>query len=140
MNKNIKYLLFGIIFGFALSRVGASDYDLIFLMFAGENFKLAYVIITAIVVAAIGMRFLAAKGYKGYKGLEIDVKKKPLNKNTILGGIIFGTGWGISGACPGTVLAQVGEGKILGIVTMLGMILGTYVYALLIERAAKKNE
>lgn len=129
--NNFKYLLTGVIFGFALSRVGASDYNLIFLMFAGKDFKLAYVILNAIVVAAIGMRLLAMNGYKGYKGLDIQVKKKPLNKNTIIGGMIFGIGWGISGACPGTVLAQVGEGKIFGLVTMLGMILGTYVYALL---------
>ncbi|NCB41853.1 MAG: hypothetical protein EOM59_04460 [Clostridia bacterium] len=139
MKKNSKYLFFGIIFGFALSRVGASDYNLIFLMFAGEDFKLAYVILSAIVVAAIGMRVLAKKGYKGYKGLEIKVKKKPFNRNTVLGGIIFGIGWGISGACPGTVLAQVGEGKLLGIVSMLGMILGTYAYALLAEGKGKKD-
>ena len=139
MNRNLKYLLFGLVFGFTLSRVGASDYNLIFLMFAGKDFKLAYVILSAIVVAAIGMRVLAMKGYKGYKGLDITVKKKPLNKNTIIGGMIFGVGWGISGACPGTVLAQVGEGKLLGLVTMLGMILGTYAYALLNERKSKKE-
>lgn len=139
MNRNFKYLLVGIVFGFALSRVGASDYNLIFLMFAGKDFKLAYVILSAIAVAAIGMRLLAMNGYKGYKGLDITVQKKPLNRNTVIGGMIFGVGWGISGACPGTVLAQVGEGKILGLVTMLGMILGTYAYALLNERADKKN-
>jgi uncharacterized membrane protein YedE/YeeE len=139
MAKNLKYLMFGIIFGFTLSRVGASDFDLIFLMFAGEDFKIAYVILTAIVVAAIGMKILAMNGNKGYKGLEINVKKKPLNKNNALGGMIFGLGWGITGACPGTVLAQVGEGKILGLVTMLGMILGTYAYALLNEKTSKKN-
>ena len=108
-------------------------------MFAGKDFKLAYVILSAIAVAAIGMRLLAMNGYKGYKGLDITVQKKPLNRNTVIGGMIFGVGWGISGACPGTVLAQVGEGKILGLVTMLGMILGTYAYALLNERADKKN-
>ena len=139
MNRNLKYLLFGLVFGFTLSRVGASDYNLIFLMFAGKDFKLAYVILSAIIVAAIGMRFLAMKGYKGYKGLDITVKKKPLNRNTIIGGMIFGVGWGISGACPGTVLAQVGEGKLLGLITMLGMILGTYAYALLNERKSKQG-
>jgi uncharacterized membrane protein YedE/YeeE len=85
------------------------------------------------------MKILAMNGNKGYKGLEINVKKKPLNKNNALGGMIFGLGWGITGACPGTVLAQVGEGKILGLVTMLGMILGTYAYALLNEKTSKKN-
>ncbi len=135
MLKKVGYLLFGILFGFALSRVGASDYNLIYSMFTGENFKLALVIVTAIVTAAIGMRILVLKGNRGFKGQKITVSKKPFNKYNAFGGIIFGIGWAISGACPGTVLAQVGEGKILGIFTMAGMILGTYIYAL----AAEKN-
>ncbi|MDD4189582.1 MAG: YeeE/YedE thiosulfate transporter family protein [Eubacteriales bacterium] len=132
--RKIGFLIFGIIFGFALSRVGASDYNLIYRMFTGENLKLAWVIITAIITAAIGMRILAMTGNKGFRGEKITVKKKALNKFTIFGGIIFGTGWAISGACPGTVLAQIGEGKILGIFTMLGLIAGTYVYALIAQK------
>jgi len=132
--RRLVFLIFGIIFGFALSRVGASDYNLIFAMFTGENFKLALVIITAILTAALVMRILALIGNRGLKGEQIVVNKKPLNKHTVYGGIIFGVGWAISGACPGTVLAQVGEGKILGLFTMLGLIAGTYMYALIAQK------
>lgn len=59
--------------------------------------------------------------------------KKPLNKYNVYDGIVFGMGWAISGACPGTVLAQVGEGKIMGLFTMSGMVLGTFVYALITD-------
>lgn len=135
MAKNMQYLLFGSIFGFALSRVGASDYDLIFTMFTGENMKLAYVIITAILTAGAGMAVLKRLGMKGYGGTPITQSKKPLQvKLNILGGAIFGLGWAVTGACPGTVLAQVGEGKLLGLVSMTGMVLGTYAYALMQER------
>lgn len=135
MAKNMQYLLFGSIFGFALSRVGASDYDLIFTMFTGENLKLAYVIITAILTAGAGMAVLKRLGMKGYGGTPITQSKKPLQvKLNILGGAIFGLGWAVTGACPGTVLAQVGEGKLLGLVSMTGMVLGTYAYALMQER------
>ena len=135
MSKNVQYLIFGTIFGFVLSRVGASDYDLIFKMFTAEDLKLAYVIITAILTAGVSMRLLARLGMKGRDGAPITVSKKPLQvRKNILGGTIFGLGWAISGACPGTVLAQVGEGKLLGLVTMLGMILGTFLYAVLAER------
>lgn len=135
MSKNLQYMIFGTIFGFVLSRVGASDYDLIFKMFTAEDLKLAYVIITAILTAGVSMRVLARLGMKGRGGAPINVSKKPLQmKKNIIGGTIFGLGWAISGACPGTVLAQVGEGKLVGLVTMFGMILGTFLYAVMAER------
>lgn len=137
MARKLSFLGFGIIFGFALSRVGASNYNLIYGMFTGTDFKLALVMITAIVTAAIGMKILALAGNKGFKKQKITVHKKPLNKYTVFGGMLFGIGWAISGACPGTVLVQVGEGKILGLFTMLGLIAGTYVYALVAEKNKK---
>ena len=104
-------------------------------MFTAEDLKLAYVIITAILTAGVSMRVLARLGMKGRGGAPINVSKKPLQmKKNIIGGTIFGLGWAISGACPGTVLAQAGEGKLLGLVTMFGMILGTFLYAVMAER------
>ena len=133
MIKNIGFLLFGILFGFTLSRAGASDYDLMYAMFSGADLKLAFVIMTAIATAAIGMKILALTGNRGYQGQEIIISKKPLNKYNVYGGIIFGIGWAMSGACPGTALAQVGEGKLLGLFTVAGIIAGTYLYARLAE-------
>lgn len=134
MNKKTGFLGFGIIFGFALGRVGASDFDLIMGMFTGKDFKLAWVMITAIVVGAIGMQILKKidKPMRNFETLKINHKK--LGRYSLLGAAIFGIGWGISGACPGTVLAQIGEGKIFGLFTFLGMICGTYFYARLKER------
>lgn len=137
MSNKMVFLGLGVFFGFSLSRVGASNYDLIFAMFAGEDLTLAWVIITAIITAFLGMKLIALIGGKGYKGQKITVNKKPLNQFTVPGGILFGIGWAISGACPGTVLAQVGEGKTLGLFTMLGMIAGTYIYALLVNKHPK---
>lgn len=135
MGRKIGFLLAGVFFGFTLSRSGASDYNYIYHMFTGENLKLALLMGTAIIVAAIGMIILKALGNKDVKGKEIKINRKPLNKYTIIGGILFGIGWAVSGACPGTVLAQIGEGKVLGLVTFLGMLVGTYIYA----RTAEKN-
>ncbi|MDD3027251.1 MAG: YeeE/YedE thiosulfate transporter family protein [Erysipelotrichaceae bacterium] len=129
MIRKIGYLFTGMFFGFSLSRSGASHYDYIYQMFTGENLKLALLMGTAIIVGAIGMTVLKALGNKDINGQEIQINRKPFNHNTIIGGIIFGMGWAVSGACPGTVLAQLGEGKILGLVTFSGMLLGTYIYA-----------
>lgn len=131
MVKKTGYLLTGIFFGFTLSRSGASDYNFIYHMFTGENLKLALLMGTAIVVGAIGMMVLKALGNKDIRGREIKINRKPLNKHTVIGGILFGVGWAVSGACPGTVLAQIGEGKVLGLFAFLGMLFGTYLYALM---------
>jgi len=134
MGRKIGYLLIGAFFGFALSRSGASDYDYIHLMFTGENFKLAFLMGTAIIVGALGMIVLKVSGNKDIRGEAIEINRKPLNKNTVIGGMLFGVGWAVSGACPGTVLAQIGEGKVLGAVTFLGMLFGTYLYARMAEK------
>lgn len=137
MVKKIGYLLAGVFFGFSLSRSGASDYNFIYYMFIGENLKLALLMGTAIVVGAIGMLILKALGNKDVTGKEIKINRKPLNKYTVIGGSLFGVGWAVSGACPGTVLAQIGEGKVLGIATFLGIMCGTYLYALTAEKKPK---
>lgn len=134
MLRKLGFLGCGIFFGFSLSRVGASNYDLIYGLFSGTDLKLAWVIITAIIVGYGGMRWLHWRGGRGYRGQVITVIKKPLSWLTPVGGILFGVGWGMAGACPGTVLAQVGEGKILGLFTMAGIVGGTYIYAWLVEK------
>lgn len=135
MTKKLGYLLAGIFFGFVLSRSGASEYNYIHYMFTGEDLKLALLMGTAIVTGAIGMKVLKHFGNKDSGGKEIKISTKPLTKHTAVGGALFGIGWAATGACPGTVLAQVGEGKLLGLFTMLGMMCGTYIYALIVEKA-----
>lgn len=134
MLKKIGYLLAGIFFGFVLSRTGASDYNFIHQMFTGENLKLALLMATAIATGAIGIQVLRLTGNKDVHGKEIQINKKPMNKYTVIGGSLFGLGWAVTGACPGTVLAQIGEGKLLGLFTLLGMVFGTFVYAIVAEK------
>jgi len=134
MQKKLGFLIFGLIFGFTLSRVGASDFDLIYDMFVFENLKLPGVMATAIIVGLIGMRILTRSLVNSRNGEPLRVNEKKLGKWGLLGALFFGLGWGISGACPGTVLAQLGEGKLLGMATFAGMIVGTYIYALLKEK------
>jgi len=134
MNKKIGFLGFGMFFGFVLSRVGASDFNLIFGMFTGRDLKLVWVIIMAIIVGAIGMQILKKTKMPMRNGEALKISHKKLGRFSLIGAAIFGLGWGISGACPGTVLAQLGEGKIFGLFTFLGMICGTYIYARLKEK------
>lgn len=137
MPKKLGFLGFGILFGFALSRVGASDYDLIVGMFTGEDFKLVGVILTAILVGWIGLRLLHIGPAKTRSGESLSISHKKMGRWTLLGALLFGIGWGMAGACPGTVLTQVGEGKLFGLFTFAGMISGTYLYARLKEKHPK---
>jgi len=134
MNKKIGFLGFGTLFGFALSRSGASEFDLIMGMFTGRDFTLVGVIAIAIVVGAFGMQLLKVRNLPVRSGEPLKVSKKEIGPWGLIGAGLFGIGWGISGACPGTVLAQLGEGKIYGFFTFAGMILGTYIYARLKEK------
>lgn len=133
MDKKIGFLVFGILFGFTLSRVGASEYDLIVGMFIGQDYKLVGVIVTAIIVGAVGMQVLKRFSRPVKNGETLQISRKELKKWSLLGAALFGIGWGMSGACPGTVLAQLGEGKIFGFFTFAGMIFGTFIYARLKE-------
>ncbi len=135
MTGKIGFLGFGMLFGFVLSRVGASEFDLIFGMFTGQNLKLAWVILFAILIGHLGMRFLTGTQGKNRtkSGQRINISHKKLGRWSLLGGALFGVGWGMAGACPGTVLAQIGEGKLLGLFTLAGMVAGTYLYAVLKE-------
>ncbi len=128
------YGLLGMFFGFALSRSGATEYDLIHQMFTGRNLKLVYLMGSAVVIAALGMRVLKILGNRTITGQEIKVHQEPLHWGNVIGGLVFGTGWALSGACPGTVLGQIGEGKTLSLFTVAGLIAGTYIYTLLVER------
>ena len=134
MSRKMGFLGFGILFGFTLSRVGASEFDLIFRMFTGEDLTLAWVIITAILVGFLGMRILQGQRRVTRSGEPLKISRKNLGRWSLWGAALFGLGWGMAGACPGTVLAQLGEGKIFGYFTFAGMIGGTYLYALLKEK------
>ncbi len=134
MGKKMGFLGFGTLFGFTLSRVGASEFDLIFNLFVGRDLKLAWVILTAIIVGFIGMQVLQLRGKTTRSGQPLKISHKKLGRWSLLGAALFGIGWGMAGACPGTVLAQLGEGKIFGFFTFIGMIYGTYIYALLKEK------
>jgi uncharacterized protein len=134
VSRKMGLLGFGILFGFTLSRVGASEFDLIFRMFTGEDLTLAWVMITAILVGFLGMRILLGQRQVTRSGEPIKVSRKNLGRFSLWGAALFGFGWGMAGACPGTVLAQLGEGKIFGSFTFAGMVAGTYLYALLKEK------
>ena len=124
----VRMLLFGLGFGFILSRVGATDYTLISDMFLLRNFHLMGVIGIAIITAGIGLQIVKRSGMRTIAGTEPRIQAKPRNAGNWWGGLIFGTGWAITGTCPGTALSQLGEGKLIAAFTIAGILIGTRLY------------
>jgi hypothetical protein len=114
------------IFGFVLSRVGATDYDAIHGMFMLTDLHLYGVIGTAVAVAALGFAYVRRRTLRGPGGVPLAIVAKPMKPGLIIGGLMFGAGWALTGTCPGTALAQLGEGTLAGGITILGILAGAY--------------
>ena len=67
-------------------------------------------------------------------GEEVEFHPKKFNKGNIIGGLLFGFGWAITGACPGPLFAQIGSGATVIVITLLSAILGTWTYGLVRDK------
>jgi len=127
--KNIKFLFVGVLFGIILSKAEVISWYRIYEMFKFQSFHMYGVIGSAVVLGSI-LIFLFKKGViKTYFGAQItiDPKKKGFSRNMI-GGIIFGLGWALGGACPGPMFILLGRGALAIIIVILGALLGAFLY------------
>lgn len=123
------FLLLGALFGFLLSRAGATTFDFYAELFLFTNLQLLWVIATAGAVGIVGTFVLKRLHVRAWAdGRPLSFQGKPMRKSLVLGALLFGIGWGLSGACPGTAPAMLGEGKLLAGFTLIGILLGTYLY------------
>ncbi len=97
-------------------------------MFRFQHFHMYGVIGTAVVVAAISIILIKRFNVKTIHGEAIHFTQKKFSKGQIIGGLIFGLGWALTGACPGPIFAQIGMGITVMIVVLLSAIAGTWVY------------
>lgn len=125
-------LFMGALFGFLMSRAGATTYDYHAKMFLFIDFQLIQVIGSAVVVAMIGVFLLKKYHIKAVStGTEVDFVKKSYQQGLIAGAFLFGIGWAMTASCPGTVPAMLGEGKISAVFTLIGLLLGTIAFGVL---------
>jgi uncharacterized membrane protein YedE/YeeE len=103
-------------------------------MFRFESFHMYGVIGTAVVVGLISVLLIKRTKAKTVYGEAIHIPDKTFNKGQIYGGLLFGLGWAITGACPGPLFAQMGAGFSVIIVTFVSAVAGTWVYGLLREK------
>lgn len=128
---NIKYLITGILFGIVFVKAEIISWFRIQEMFRLQSFHMYGVIGSAVVVGALSVFIIKRFNIKTIYGEKIHFDNKPFNKGQIIGGLLFGFGWAITGACPGPLFAQIGTGISVTIVTLLSAIAGTWTYGLI---------
>ncbi|WP_291720073.1 DUF6691 family protein [Bernardetia sp.] len=131
---NFKYLFVGIAFGIVFVKAEIISWFRIQEMFRLESFHMYGVIGTAILVGMTSVFIIKKFNIKTLSGEKIVFKDKVFNKGQIFGGLIFGLGWAMTGACPGPLFAQIGTGATVVAITLLSAIAGTWTYGLLRER------
>lgn len=125
---NLKYLAAGMLFGIILIKAEVVSWFRIQEMFRLQSFHMYGVIGSAVVTGVVSMQLIRRLGLKTIYGEQIHVAAKKFNKGQVFGGLIFGLGWAVTGACPGPLFAQVGAGITVALVMILSAIAGTWVY------------
>ena len=128
---NIKYVITGILFGIVFVKAEIISWFRIQEMFRLQSFHMYGVIGSAVVVGALSVFLIKRFNIKTIYGEKILLNQKPFNIGQVIGGLLFGFGWAITGACPGPLFAQIGTGVSVTIVTLLSAIAGTWFYGLI---------
>ena len=124
----IKYMLLGILFGIILVKSQVISWFRIQEMFRLQSFHMFGVIGSAVAIGMLSVFLIKKFKVKTIYGEKIVLSDKKFNKGQIYGGLTFGFGWALTGACPGPLFAQIGTGATVIIVTLLSAIAGTWIY------------
>lgn len=131
---NFKYLAIGVLFGVILVKSEVISWYRIQEMFRLQSFHMYGVIGSAVVTGILSVWLIKKFKAKTIYGEKVELPSKKFNKGQIYGGLIFGFGWAITGACPGPLFAQIGTGITVTAVTLLSAIAGTWVYGYFREK------
>lgn len=118
------YLLFGIAFGFVFAAAGFNQYDVIHRMLLLQDMEPFLTMGSAVGTAMTILWVSERQGWRTPFGGRLTLRRAPFERKHIFGGTVFGLGWAITGACPGTASTTLGGGSIMGIVLVAGMLAG----------------
>ena len=125
----IPVLLMGIYFGIVLTKAEVVRWERVHKMFLFQEAHMYLIICTGIIVSMFSMLILKQTKAKSIQGEPIVYKPKPYHTGVVIGGMIFGAGWAITGACPGPIYAQIGGGAYMALFTLAGALIGMFTYA-----------
>ncbi len=130
--RYITYLAIGIFFGIIMFKSEAASWFRIYEMFQFGSFHMYGIIGSALVLGVIGVQVIKRKNIKPLDGSEMSLQPKSKSvARYLIGGIIFGLGWALAGACPGPMYVLVGAGFPSILVVVFGALLGTFLYGVI---------
>ena len=130
----LKYLFLGAVFGIILVKSEVISWFRIQEMFRLQSFHMYGIIGSAILVAMTSVALIKKYQLKSVEGEVISTPDKKFHWGNVIGGLLFGLGWAITGACPGPIFAQIGSGFTVMAITLFFAIAGTWVYGLLKDK------
>lgn len=131
----LKYILVGFIFGIILTKAEAVSWYRIYEMFQFQSFHMYGIISIAITTGLIGVQFIKRKKVKDIKGNPIVIQDKEKgNMRYWIGGILFGLGWAMVGACPGPIFILLGSGFLSVGLILIGAVFGTFLYGVVKDK------
>ena len=130
--RYLTYLVIGMFFGIIMFKSEAASWFRIYEMFQFGSFHMYGIIGSALVLGVIGVQIIKQKNIKPLDGSEMSLQPKNMSiARYLIGGIIFGLGWALAGACPGPMYVLAGAGYISILIVILGAVAGTFLYGLL---------
>ena len=132
--KYFKFFLLGTVFGFILIKGEVISWFRIQEMFRFQSFHMYGVICSAIIIGIISIFLIKKFKLKTFSGEKIEIEPKQFDKGKIIGGLIFGLGWAMTGACPGPLYALIGSGSLVILIVLFSAIFGTYIYGVLRDK------
>ncbi|HEY0046229.1 MAG TPA: DUF6691 family protein [Flavobacterium sp.] len=133
--KIAKYLLVGFLFGIVITKSEAVSWYRIYEMFHFQSFHMYGIIMTAVVTGLIGLQIMKRSGMKNIEGEPVVVQDKEKGSARYwIGGLFFGLGWALCGACPGPIFILIGAGFLPVIFVLIGALIGTFIYGVIKDR------
>lgn len=130
--RSIIYLVIGVFFGIVMYKSEAASWFRIYEMFQFKAFHMYGIIGSALGLGIIVVQSIKRYKIKSFYGKQIIFipKEKSIGRY-LIGGIIFGLGWALVGACPGPMFTLIGAGYIPVLVVIVSALLGTFVYGVI---------
>ncbi len=130
MTMPLRLALLGALLGLALGLVGFTSWDEVHAMFTFAEPRLFFSFLAAVALLTAAWPVLAF-------WLGMSWAPRLIHRGSVAGGLLFGCGWALTGACPTVGFVQLGEGRLLALFTIAGVVLGNLAFALLQGRVFK---
>ena len=119
--RGVRFAVPGFLLGVALHFVGFGDFSEVHAMFALEDLRLILTFAVAVAVTSVGIHLARPQE-------RAKLPRGKVHPGIIPGAALFGIGWALTGGCPGVIFVQLGEGQLIAIVTLVGVLAGNLLY------------